>query len=97
MNGFSVVVPPKTDRLIRKLARGHQDFQKAIELAIKILREDPHNRSRKYHIKKLENLPAGGDGQYRLRIARWRFRYDINGQKVALLYCGLRREGTYSK
>ena len=35
------------------------------------------------------------DGQYRLRLGRWRFRYDITGQEVVLHYCGLRREDTY--
>lgn len=94
---FSVVIPPKTERLIRKLFRGHRDIEDALEFAIAILSEDPYNRTRKHHIKKLENVPAGGDGQYRLRIARWRFRYDIDGQTVVLLYCGLRREDTYRK
>jgi hypothetical protein len=36
-----------------------------------------------------------GQGQYRLRLGRFRFRYDIAGHEVALLYCGLRREDTY--
>ena len=36
-----------------------------------------------------------GDGQYRLRLGRWRFRYDITGQEVVLHYCSLRREDTY--
>ena len=39
-------------------------------------------------------MPAG-EGQYRLRLGRFRFRYDIAGREVRLLYCGLRREDTY--
>jgi hypothetical protein len=58
------------------------------------LEADPHNRSRSYAIKKLEGVRSG-EGQYRLRIGRWRFRYDIVGQDVVLHYCGLRREETY--
>jgi hypothetical protein len=36
-----------------------------------------------------------GEGQWRLTLGRWRFRYDISGQAVELHYCGLRREETY--
>jgi len=62
--------------------------------AIGILSLDPHNKSRKYPIKKLTNVPAG-EGQYRIRSGRFRFRYDVAEREVVLLYCGLRREDTY--
>jgi hypothetical protein len=62
--------------------------------AIEILGEDPTNRSRAYDIRKLTNVPRG-DGQWRLAIGRFRFRYDIYDQDVVLQYCGLRREDTY--
>src|SRR5438034_1358592 len=52
--------------------------------------QDPKVRD---HIRKLEGVP--GEGQYRLSLGRWRFRYDISGQRVELYYCGLRREDTY--
>jgi len=55
---------------------------------------DPYNRTRWHHIKKLEGV-AAGEGQYRLSLGRWRFRYDISGQLVELHYCVLRREDTY--
>jgi len=64
------------------------------EAAITILEIDPYNRSRRHNIKKLEEKPRGR-GQYRLRLSRWRFRYDIKGDDVILEYCGLRREDTY--
>jgi hypothetical protein len=35
-------------------------------------------------------------GQYRLRLARFRFRYDIAGRVVTLVACNLRREDTYA-
>lgn len=94
---FSVITVPKTDRLLRKLSQRHPDLVKTLTQAITILGDDPYNRTRKHQIKKLENIPAGSDGQYRLRIGRWRFRYDIDGQNVVLLYCGLRREETYRR
>ncbi|MGA2807113.1 MAG: hypothetical protein ABSE87_03210 [Terracidiphilus sp.] len=55
---------------------------------------DLYNKSQKYPIKKLQGVPAG-EGQYRLRSGRFRFRYDIAEREVVLLYCGLRREDTY--
>lgn len=38
---------------------------------------------------------AAGDDQWRLRLRRFRFRYDAEGRTVTLRYCGLRREDTY--
>jgi hypothetical protein len=61
---------------------------------IGILSVDPYNKTRKYPIKKLQGVSAG-EGQYRLRSRRFRFRYDVAGREVVLLYCGLRREDTY--
>jgi mRNA-degrading endonuclease RelE of RelBE toxin-antitoxin system len=50
--------------------------------------------SRRYPIRKLKSVLAG-EGQYRLRSGRFRFRYDIADDEVVLLYCGLRKEDTY--
>jgi len=36
-----------------------------------------------------------GEGQYRLSLDRWRFRYDVAGRVVLMTYFGLRREDTY--
>jgi hypothetical protein len=77
-----------------KLQRSNRDFEGAEKSAQAILSEDPYNRTRRHHIKKLEGVPSG-EGQYRLSLGRWRFRYDIMGQVVVLSYCGLRREDTY--
>ncbi len=81
-------------RLSTKLQKGHRDFEAAERSAAAILSTDPYNRSRSHKIKKLEGVPPG-EGQYRLSLGRWRFRYDIIGQVVVLGYCGLRREDTY--
>jgi hypothetical protein len=59
-----------------------------------ILEEDPLNRTRAHPIRKLVGIKPG-DGQYRLRLGRWRFRYDVSGAEVTLRSCGLRREDTY--
>jgi len=91
---YSVVTTAHFDRLLKKLAPKHLDLVERFEEAIGILALDPHNKSHKYPIKKLTNVPAG-EGQYRLRSGRFRFRYDVEGREAVLLYCGLRREDTY--
>lgn len=93
-SGFSVRTTPRFDRLLRSLSKRHPELPEWYEEAIAILTADPYNRSRSRDIRKLEGVKPG-DGQYRLRLGRWRFRYDIEGQEVILHYCGLRREDTY--
>lgn len=92
---FDVRTTPHVDRLLKKLASQHpQETREVFTQAVTILKLDPYNRNRRYPIKKLEGVRRG-DGQYRLKLRRWRFRYDIAGQDVWLHYCGLRREDTY--
>ncbi len=92
---FSVRTTPRFERLARSLLKGHPEFRALLQEATDVLRADPYNHSRAHNIKKLVDVPAG-EGQWRLAHGRFRFRYDIYGQEVALQYCGLRREDTYS-
>jgi len=82
------------DRLMKKLASKHSELAWRYADAIVILSMDPHNKSNQYTIKKPRNV-AAGEGQYRLRSGRFRFRYDIMESEVVLQHCGLRREDTY--
>jgi len=91
---FSVRTTPHFERLTRSLRRTHHEIGTLHERAVEILSADPHNRSRAHHIKKLEAVPLG-EGQWRLSLGRFRFRYDVYGREVVLQYCGLRREDTY--
>jgi len=91
---FSVHATPHYERLVRKLLGGHADLQALQDRVREILASDPTNRTRAYYIKKLEGVRLG-EGQYRLALGRWRFRYDIFGREVWLFSCGLRREATY--
>ncbi len=91
---FSVRTTPHFERLARSLRRTHHEFGTPYARAVEILSADPHNRSRAHHIKKLEAVPLG-EGQWRLSLGRFRFRYDVYGREVVLQYCGLRREDTY--
>ncbi len=91
---YSVLTTAHFDRLMRKLAPKHPELVERFEQAIAILSADPYNKSGQHEIKKLVGVSAG-EGQYRLRSGRFRFRYDVAGHEVVLLYCGLRREDTY--
>jgi mRNA-degrading endonuclease RelE of RelBE toxin-antitoxin system len=91
---YTVLTTAHFDRMLKKLAPKHPGLVERFEEAIAILSMDPHNKSRMYPIKKLREFPAG-EGQYRLRSGRFRFRYDIEEREVVLLYCGLRHEDTY--
>ena len=91
---FSVRTNAHFDRLARTLQKQHADFLDHLSRTIGILSADPYNRTKAHAIKKLTGVDRG-DGQYRLRSGRFRFRYDIYGKDVVLVYCGLRREDTY--
>lgn len=93
-SGFTVLVSPHFERLAKRLAKQQPEFHKQLRKAVTILQTDPYNQSRKHPILKLTGEQAES-GQWRLRVGRWRFRYDIIDQTVELKYCGLRRENTY--
>lgn len=93
---FTVYTTAHFDRLAQVLQKGHSDFAARYARALAILGSDPYNRAGAHTIKKLEAVPSGA-GQWRLRLGRFRFRYDIFGRKVWLLRCHLRREDTYRR
>jgi hypothetical protein len=91
---YLVQAVPHYDRLAKQLLSRYPDFDSVEDRAREILEADPFNRSSKYPIKKLEGMKQG-EGQWRLALGRWRFRYDIYHREVVLVYCGLRSEKTY--
>lgn len=91
---FRVLVTPAFERLYRKLEKLQPDLPTIFAQALTILATDPQNRARRVAIRKLVNVNPG-EGQFRLRLSRWRFRYDVSQRDVVLHYCGLRREDTY--
>ena len=92
---FAVQTVPRFDRLLRHLSDRHPELAATYARAVEILETDPYNTSRSHPIRKLEGVTRDEGGQYRLRLGRVRFRYDIEGRTVVLYYCGLRREDTY--
>jgi mRNA-degrading endonuclease RelE of RelBE toxin-antitoxin system len=93
-DAFRVRSTARFDRLVKTSRKRHKEFVQILADALAILEEDPLDRKRIHQVKKLANVKAG-DGQYRLRLGRWRFRYDVTDAEVTLRYCGLRRENTY--
>ena len=91
---FSVRTTPRFDRLAKALRKRSREYTTRYREAILILADDPYNRSHAHQIKKLVAVRPG-EGQWRLRLGRWRFRYDIEGSEVVLHVCGLRDESTY--
>lgn len=90
---FTVQTSPHFERLFKKLHKQHPDLPELLGEAISILETDPYNRTGQHAILKLTGPQM--DGQWRIRLGRFRFRYDIVGQIVELKYVGLRREDTY--
>ena len=91
---FFVFTTSRFERELKKLTAQHLGLPDLFRNVVHILKADPYNRSRQHAIKKLQAVPAG-EGQYRIREGRFRFRYDIDGQTVYLKACSLRREDTY--
>jgi len=94
MTDFLVLCTPHFERLYRGLKKRHRGLASIYAEALSILQADPYNRSQRHPVKKLVGARPG-EGQYRLRLGRWRIRYDIHGREVVLHYCGLRREETF--
>jgi len=92
---FEVRTTSHFDRDFRSLFRRHRELVERFAEVVRILGNDPYNRTLSHPIKKLKDVPPG-DAQYRIRSGRFRFRYDIEKRIVYLKTCGLRREETYS-
>ena len=91
---FAVFVTARFERDYRALLKRHRALATDYATVVGVLGTDPYNRTRQHPIKKLEQV-VPGDGQYRIRSGRFRFRYDIVGPSVYLKACSLRREDTY--
>ena len=88
---FRVLTTPAFEREFRKVSKGEAAVVRALDELLAVLRQDPHNRSGQYHIKKLAGLKPG-EGQWRTRWRDYRLRYDIDGTNVVLHSFRHRRE-----
>lgn len=92
---YAVLTTSHFDRQMKRLLPKHPELLPRFRETLAALAEDPRNKSGKFAIRKFSGVPPG-EGQYRLRSGRFRFCYDVEGNKVILLYSGLRREDTYA-
>ena len=91
---FTVLTSPHFERLFRALRKKHPVLDTLRADIVSVLSSDPYNRLGTHPIKKLTAVKKG-EGQYLLRLKRFRFRYDIDENEVLLKRCDLRREDTY--
>ena len=80
---FQIIITSSFSRLFKKLVDKHPTLVDAYESAVEALEVDPANGGRTQNIRKL-NAVKPGDGQWRIRIGKYRIRYDIENQLVIL-------------
>ena len=90
---FRLLPSTRFKRDFEEFYKRNRDIIRKIEPLKIILLHDPYNRSRRYDIKKLKDVPAG-QGQYRIRSGKYRLRYDIDGDDV-ILYSFKHRKEAY--
>jgi len=83
MSYFNVSYSSAFDRDAKKLRKKDKKIIEVIEMASKILQEDPFNAKQIKNIKKLVDVEKGC-GQWRIRFGDYRIRYDIAGKDVVL-------------
>jgi len=91
---FIVKTNTHFDKLMKVLSKRYFELPDIYVEAVEILEEDPYNLSKRFNIKKLTDV-TDGLGKFRLRLGRWRFRYNVSGNAVIFYYCGIRSEDTY--
>ena len=90
---FRLLPSTRFKRDFEEIYKRNRDIIRKIEPLKIILLHDPYNRSRRYDIKKLKDVPSG-EGQYRIRAGKYRLRYDIVGDDV-ILYSFKHRKEAY--
>jgi mRNA-degrading endonuclease RelE of RelBE toxin-antitoxin system len=80
---FRVLSTPAFEREFRVIAKGNSQIPSAFEELLKILSDDPHNRTGQFNTKKLAQVKPG-EGQWRIRWRECRLRYDILAGEVVL-------------
>lgn len=88
---FRLVSLPGFERDVRRRLRENPGLLDALEEVRAVLTDDPHNRNRKHHTRKLTDVKQG-EGQWRIRVGDYRIRYDIVDREVLLYSFRHRRE-----
>ena len=80
---YTVVAGGPFERDVRRLRKQRPRVYESLLDAVELLEQDPYNLRRRANIRKLVDVPQG-EGQFRLRVADYRLRYDIVGDEVVL-------------
>lgn len=83
MARFTVVITSAFKRDLKRLEKDQHEITSLYEEVVFILENDPYNIERKHDIKKLGGVKHG-NGQFRMRIGKWRIRYVIEKNFVIL-------------
>ena len=78
---------------LEDVLKRNREITRKLEPLKMILFHDPYNSSSRYDIKKLKDVPVG-EGQWRIRVGKYRLRYDIIGTDV-ILYSFKHRKEAY--
>ena len=88
---FRVFSTPSFNREIKKIFKKNKRIKDFLEIVIEILQNDPFNKNKRNDIKKLTDIKQG-EGQWRIRLGDYRFRYDIIKNDVILHLIGNRKD-----
>ncbi len=89
---FDIIHATHFDRDFDALARKHVATPALLENIKATLLSDPYNITRQRKIKKLSDVKSG-EGEWRLRIDKYRIRYDLEDNVVKLYSIRHRKEG----
>jgi addiction module RelE/StbE family toxin len=90
---FRLLPTTRFKRDLEEILKRNREITRKLEPLKMILFHDPYNSSRRYDIKKLKDVPVG-EGQWRIRVGKYRLRYDIIGTDV-ILYSFKHRKEAY--
>ncbi|MBI4229187.1 MAG: type II toxin-antitoxin system RelE/ParE family toxin [Deltaproteobacteria bacterium] len=82
-SSYRVLTTPAFEREFRKLSRKNPAVIKHLDRMVKILENDPYNRTHSHDIKQLKDVKSE-EGQFRIRSGEWRLRYDITDEDIIL-------------
>lgn len=90
---YQIVITSYFARDFKQQSKRNPETLASITKAREILQKDPYNKNKQCNIKKLQGIKQG-EGQYRLRLGKYRLRYDICGHDV-VLYSFRHRKDAY--
>jgi len=92
---WQVVRAERFDRQAKKLRKKYAGFSDAYAEALLTISDDPRGEAQGVKTRKLRNIAMNGNGQWRFKVDKFRFRYDIIGDVVLFQTCFYRSSHDY--